>query len=120
MHGAGLQTSIAVYLFQTEQAVGGLPMNARRRMYGGPKIHIAWGGFKRRILTSLVGLAGPIADAVGINPWYVVGGLTCIVIAGVGVFLRPVLSIEDHQQEGAAAVGEAVAVPVEAGDRVSG
>ncbi len=57
---------------------------------------------------------------MGINPWYVVGGLTCILIAGVGVFLRPVLYIEDHQQGDATIPGEAVAVPVEVGERVTG
>jgi DHA3 family macrolide efflux protein-like MFS transporter len=67
-------------------------------------------------------VAGPVADAVGITPWYVAGGLTCLLMAGVSVFLRPVLTIEDHQQADAAAVGEVVAVPVEAGigDRVTG
>lgn len=57
-------------------------------------------------------LAGPVADAVGITPWYVVGGLTCLLMAGVGALLRPVLTIEDHQQAGAE---EALAVPVEVG-----
>jgi DHA3 family macrolide efflux protein-like MFS transporter len=46
-------------------------------------------------------VAGPVADAVGVNPWYVAGGLGCILMAGVGLFLRPVLTIEDHQMAGA-------------------
>jgi DHA3 family macrolide efflux protein-like MFS transporter len=64
-------------------------------------------------------VAGPVADAVGITPWYIAGGLTCLLMAGVGVLLRPVLTIEDHQQVG---VGEALAAPVEVGigDRVTG
>jgi DHA3 family macrolide efflux protein-like MFS transporter len=55
-------------------------------------------------------VAGPVADAVGITPWYIAGGLTCLLMAAVSVFLRPVLTIEDHQQVG---VGAALAAPVE-------
>lgn len=52
-------------------------------------------------------VAGPVADVVGVNPWYVAGGLGCLLMAGIGLFLRPVLHIEDHQQ-------------VEGGDWVTG
>ena len=69
-------------------------------------------------------VAGPVADVVGITPWYIAGGLTCLLMAVVGAFLRPVMTIEDHQQPGAtdaAPVGEAVPVAVEVGvgDRVA-
>lgn len=50
-------------------------------------------------------VAGPVADAVGITPWYVVGGLTCLLMAGVSVLLRPVLTIEDHQAGGGVVTG---------------
>jgi DHA3 family macrolide efflux protein-like MFS transporter len=51
-------------------------------------------------------VAGPVADAVGIAPWYVVGGLICLLLAGAGLLLRPVRRIEDHQPAGAALAGE--------------
>ncbi len=57
-------------------------------------------------------VAGPVADAVGITPWYVVGGLGCLMMAGVGLLLPPVMRIEDHQQAGEAPATIAVA-PVE-------
>lgn len=44
-------------------------------------------------------VAGPVADAVGITPWYVAGGLSCLLMAGVGLLLPPVLHIEDNHQE---------------------
>jgi DHA3 family macrolide efflux protein-like MFS transporter len=56
-------------------------------------------------------VAGPVADAVGITPWYVVGGLGCLVMAGVGAMLPPVLHIEDNHQ---AETLVPAAVPVEA------
>jgi DHA3 family macrolide efflux protein-like MFS transporter len=56
-------------------------------------------------------VAGPVADAVGITPWYVVGGLVCLLMAGVGLLLPPVMHIEDERQ-GVDAPG-APGVPVE-------
>jgi MFS transporter, DHA3 family, macrolide efflux protein len=57
-------------------------------------------------------VAGPVADAVGITPWYIVGGLGCLAMAGVGLLLPLVMHIEDdrHGTEAPAAVA---AVPVE-------
>ena len=52
-------------------------------------------------------VAGPVADRLGITTWYVVGGLACLLIAGAGLFLRPVMSIESHQDASGAAVAEA-------------
>ena len=52
-------------------------------------------------------VAGPVADRLGITTWYVVGGLACLLIAGAGLFLRPVMSIESHQDASGAAAAEA-------------
>ncbi len=43
-------------------------------------------------------VAGPVADAVGVSPWYVFGGLGCLLMAGVGLLLPPVRHIEDKRQ----------------------
>jgi DHA3 family macrolide efflux protein-like MFS transporter len=55
-------------------------------------------------------VAGPVADTVGITPWYVVGGLGCLALAGIGALLPPVLHIEDNHREAAPV---ATPVPVE-------
>jgi len=56
-------------------------------------------------------VAGPVADAVGVSPWYVAGGLGCLLMAGLGLMLPPVMHIEDERQ-GADGTAAAV-VPVE-------
>jgi DHA3 family macrolide efflux protein-like MFS transporter len=39
-------------------------------------------------------VAGPISDALGIRVWYVVAGVTCVVIGVAGFFVRPVMELE--------------------------
>ncbi|HSN75506.1 MAG TPA: MFS transporter [Anaerolineae bacterium] len=56
-------------------------------------------------------VAGPVADAVGVSPWYVAGGLGCLLMAGLGLLLPPVLHIEDRPQNADAPL--AAAAPVE-------
>ncbi|MEL7675620.1 MAG: MFS transporter [Chloroflexota bacterium] len=56
-------------------------------------------------LTSPVGLliAGPVTDVVGIQVWYVVAGLLCL-LAGIAAFFMPsVMNIEQHQAATSAA-----------------
>ncbi|MCD6290574.1 MAG: MFS transporter, partial [Anaerolineae bacterium] len=40
-------------------------------------------------------VAGPIADIVGVRAWYVVGGLTCVVL-GVGAASIPAIANLEH------------------------
>jgi DHA3 family macrolide efflux protein-like MFS transporter len=57
-------------------------------------------------LGSAMGLivAGPVADAIGVQSWYVIGGVACILMAVVGYSLPAVMNIEDnHRQAGEAA-----------------
>ena len=42
-------------------------------------------------------VAGPVADAVGVQVWYVVGGLACILVAGVAFLTPAIMSIESHR-----------------------
>ncbi len=59
-------------------------------------------------------VAGPVADAVGINSWYIVGGLSCLAIAAGGALLPPVLHIEEHEQgEATAPESETQSAPAE-------
>jgi DHA3 family macrolide efflux protein-like MFS transporter len=45
-------------------------------------------------------IAGPVADAIGVQSWYVIGGAACILIAVVGYFIPALMNIEDnHKQE---------------------
>lgn len=41
-------------------------------------------------------VAGPISDALGIRVWYVVAGVTCLVIGAAGFFVRPVMELEER------------------------
>ncbi len=39
-------------------------------------------------------IAGPIADKLGIQTWYVVGGVTCILVGVAGYFIPAVMNVE--------------------------
>ena len=41
-------------------------------------------------------IAGPISDNVGIQAWFLVGGIVCLLMAVVGMFIPAVLNIEDQ------------------------
>jgi DHA3 family macrolide efflux protein-like MFS transporter len=39
-------------------------------------------------------VAGPVADLLGIQSWYIVGGLLCALMGVVGLFIPSVMNIE--------------------------
>jgi DHA3 family macrolide efflux protein-like MFS transporter len=41
-------------------------------------------------------IAGPISDALGKQTWFIVGGVTCIVMAVLGLLMPAVMNIEDE------------------------
>jgi DHA3 family macrolide efflux protein-like MFS transporter len=41
-------------------------------------------------------IAGPVSDALGKQTWFIVGGVTCILMAVVGVLMPAVMNIEDE------------------------
>ncbi len=43
-------------------------------------------------------LAGPLADIIGVQTWYLVGGLACILIAVGCLFVKPLMAIEQNGQ----------------------
>jgi DHA3 family macrolide efflux protein-like MFS transporter len=48
-------------------------------------------------------VAGPVADAIGVQAWYVVGGLTCVAL-GIGSFFVPaIMNVEQGRGRPAAA-----------------
>ncbi|MCB8991070.1 MAG: MFS transporter [Ardenticatenaceae bacterium] len=51
-------------------------------------------------------IAGPIADALGVRTWYIVGGLVTIIMGVIGFFIPAVRNVEDgpNQSEQAAGV----------------
>ncbi len=40
-------------------------------------------------------VAGPIADALGIPPWYVAAGIACILMGVLGFLIKPIMQIEE-------------------------
>jgi DHA3 family macrolide efflux protein-like MFS transporter len=47
-------------------------------------------------------IAGPVADAIGVQPWYFFGGLVCMVL-GLGAFFVPaIVNVEQGRETGAA------------------
>lgn len=54
-------------------------------------------------------VAGPIADLLGIRSWYLIGGVSCILVALVALFIPAVMTIESNQQH-------AVQMPAVIGD----
>ncbi|MBU0495577.1 MAG: MFS transporter [Chloroflexi bacterium] len=64
--------------------------------------------------------AGPVADALGVQVWYVMGGLACVLMAVIGVLVPAIMHLEDKdrrpiriQEEVPVAVPEPVRVTVE-------
>lgn len=56
-------------------------------------------------------IAGPLADAIGVRTWYIVGGAVCVAMAVVALFIPDVRHLEDHKDE--------VAPPITAAELVS-
>jgi DHA3 family macrolide efflux protein-like MFS transporter len=53
-------------------------------------------------------IGGPVADALGVQSWYIIGGIACLVIAVSCFFIPSVMHLEDHKTD-----GPAPAVPLE-------
>ncbi|MBL8089673.1 MAG: MFS transporter [Anaerolineales bacterium] len=44
-------------------------------------------------------IAGPFADSFGIQPWFIIAGVTCILMGLAGFFIPDVMSIENRAKE---------------------
>ena len=42
-------------------------------------------------------VAGPVADALGVRTWYLVGGMVCLVMALAALFVPTIMHIEDYR-----------------------
>jgi DHA3 family macrolide efflux protein-like MFS transporter len=60
-------------------------------------------------------IAGPVADAIGVQSWYVIGGISAILMAVLGFSLPAVMNIEDNHREAAAPTQEQVEAAVSEG-----
>jgi DHA3 family macrolide efflux protein-like MFS transporter len=56
-------------------------------------------------------VAGPIADAFGVQVWYLVGGVVCFVLGVAGFFIPPLMNIESEMQQAQPAVVDEVLQP---------
>ena len=56
-------------------------------------------------------VAGPVADAIGVQSWYVIGGLACILMAVVGYSIPAVMNIEENHRKSGESVLEQVETP---------
>lgn len=50
-------------------------------------------------------IADPVADRVGIQAWFFLGGILCVLMSIVGLFIPAVMNIENHQGRTLAKVG---------------
>jgi DHA3 family macrolide efflux protein-like MFS transporter len=48
-------------------------------------------------------VAGPVADAIGVQAWYLVGGLTCVALGVVSFLVPPIMNVEHGRGQPAAA-----------------
>jgi len=53
-------------------------------------------------------VAGPIADAVGVRPWYVVGGLVSSIVGVIGCFIPVIVNLEEDARARIPVVAEAI------------
>ena len=42
-------------------------------------------------------VAGPVADGLGVQVWYTVGGAVCMGVAILAFFIPSILNMEDHR-----------------------
>ena len=58
--------------------------------------------FSAAMLVSPIALmvAGPFADAVGIQPWFLVAGISCMAMGILGFFSADVMKMESNNTEG--------------------
>jgi DHA3 family macrolide efflux protein-like MFS transporter len=42
-------------------------------------------------------IAGPVADALGVRIWYIIGGSICVVMAIIAAFIPAIVQIEQNQ-----------------------
>lgn len=59
-------------------------------------------------------VAGPVADALGVQSWFVIAGVTCVAMGAVGFLSPAVMHIEDNHREQEGAPEAVVPVPTEA------
>ena len=43
-------------------------------------------------------VAGPVSDAIGVQAWYIVGGLVCVLMGIGGFFVPALVHLEDNHQ----------------------
>lgn len=92
---------IAIFFVGLAMSVGNGPIHAIIQTTVAPEMQ----GRVFTLLTSLVSLmtpvgliiAGPVADWLGIQTWYVVGGIVTLALVGSGFFNPTLLSIDDVQ-----------------------
>lgn len=56
-------------------------------------------------------VAGPVADTIGVQSWYVIGGLACILMAVVGYSIPAVMNIEENHRKSGESVLEQAETP---------
>lgn len=49
-------------------------------------------------------VAGPLADHIGLQTWFILGGLLCLIFAVVGLFMPALMHLEDTPRQSVAAV----------------
>jgi DHA3 family macrolide efflux protein-like MFS transporter len=53
-------------------------------------------------------IAGPVADRVGIQAWFLLGGILCILMAVTGLFIPAVMNMEKKSNPLPEAVGTSI------------
>lgn len=56
-------------------------------------------------------VAGPIADAIGVRTWYLVGGFVTLLVGVAGFFIPPLINIEERRDRPAAVAPAAPLAP---------
>jgi DHA3 family macrolide efflux protein-like MFS transporter len=54
-------------------------------------------------------IAGPVADALGIQAWFIMGGVTCLILAAVAAATPAIVHLEDRRETGTAVEREPLA-----------
>jgi DHA3 family macrolide efflux protein-like MFS transporter len=52
--------------------------------------------FATAMMPLSLAVAGPLADAVGVRPWYVVGGIVFSLVGVIGFFVPAIVKVEEN------------------------
>ncbi len=105
--GAGGNVAAEVAAHATPDGYTLLQANVEPDMQG--RVFMLVGSLSAGMAPIGMAIAGPVADSFGVQIWFVIGGITCLLMAVIAYAVPAIFNLEEHMQRTTA---EAKAAPV--------